>query len=170
MISLKIGGIVVAAFIAGAFIASPELRAYAANTVGSSDIINNSIQSVDIKDGEVKAADIATNAVGSSEVAANAVGASEIVGVTKLLFATCSVTHSTSVAAQNLFTASCSVPGAAIGDRVIVENNDGFPACFEIIRAFVFPADSVALGIKNDCTVGTSTPGTGAISIIVFHT
>ena len=30
MINLKIGGIIVAAFIAGAFAASPELRAYAA--------------------------------------------------------------------------------------------------------------------------------------------
>jgi len=40
MISLKIGGIIVAAFIAGAFVASPELRAYAANTIGSSDIID----------------------------------------------------------------------------------------------------------------------------------
>lgn len=47
--ALKIGGIIVAAFIAGAYLASPELRAYAANTVWSSDIINNSIQSVDIK-------------------------------------------------------------------------------------------------------------------------
>jgi len=40
MISLKIGGIIVAAFIAGAFIASPELRAYAANTVYSTDIVD----------------------------------------------------------------------------------------------------------------------------------
>ena len=51
MISVKIGGIILAAFIAGAFVASPELRAYAANTIGSSDIIDESILSQDIKNG-----------------------------------------------------------------------------------------------------------------------
>jgi hypothetical protein len=43
MINLKIGTLIAAAFIAGAFVASPELRAYAANTVGSADIINESV-------------------------------------------------------------------------------------------------------------------------------
>jgi hypothetical protein len=43
----KILGIV-AAFVTGSFVASPELRAYAANTVFSSDIV----------DGEVKKADL----------------------------------------------------------------------------------------------------------------
>lgn len=52
-----------AMFMAGAFVASPELRAYAANTIGSADIINNSILSADIKDGEVRAADLGTSAV-----------------------------------------------------------------------------------------------------------
>lgn len=63
MINATVVGLLVAAFVAGAFVASPELRAYAANTVGSADIINNSIQSVDIKDGEVKTNDIASGAV-----------------------------------------------------------------------------------------------------------
>lgn len=58
----------VAMFMAGAFLASPELRAFAANTVGSADIINNSIQSVDIKDGEVKAADLGGSAVTSAKI------------------------------------------------------------------------------------------------------
>ena len=44
MISLKIGGIIVAAFIAGAFVASPELRAYAANTVYSTDIVDGQVK------------------------------------------------------------------------------------------------------------------------------
>lgn len=88
MINTKMGAFLLAGFIAGAFIASPELRAFAANTVGSADIINNSIQSVDIKDGEVKTDDIAPGAVGSlrikdndvkaQDIAPNAVGASEI--------------------------------------------------------------------------------------------
>jgi hypothetical protein len=89
MISTKYASIIaVAAFVAGSFVASPELRAYAANTVGSADIINNSIQSVDIKDGEVKTDDIAPSAVGSlrikdndvkaQDIAPNAVGTSEV--------------------------------------------------------------------------------------------
>ncbi|MFY3740849.1 MAG: hypothetical protein HMLIMOIP_001294 [Candidatus Nitrosomirales archaeon] len=119
MISLKIGGIIVAAFIAGAFVASPELRAYAADTVGSSDIIDESILSQDIKNGEVKNsdiglgaitsakindgsvlnADIGANAVTTSkikdgsvtaaDIGADAVGASEIQGVTQLIFEEC---------------------------------------------------------------------------------
>jgi len=73
MISLKIGGLIVAAFIAGAFIASPELRAYAANTVGSSDIIDESILSQDIKNGQVMNSDIAYGAVTNSKIANGAV-------------------------------------------------------------------------------------------------
>lgn len=68
MINLKIGGIIVAAFIAGAFVASPELRAFAANTVGSADIINESILSADIKNGEVKNSELANGAVTSSKI------------------------------------------------------------------------------------------------------
>lgn len=166
----KIMGIIVAAFVAGAFVSSPELRAYAANTVFSTDIVDGEVKTADLAANAVTAAKIKDNEVKGPEIAANSVGASEIIGVTKLIFATCSVTNSNSIAAQNAFTASCSVPGAAIGDRVMVENNDGFPLCFEITRAFVFPADSVALAIKNDCNTGVSTPGTGNISVIVFHT
>ena len=46
-------GVLAVAFVAGSFVASPELRAYAANTIASGDII----------DGEVKTADLASNAV-----------------------------------------------------------------------------------------------------------
>lgn len=79
MISVKYDSIIaVAAFVAGSFVASPELRAYAAATITSADIVNETIQSVDIKDGEVKSSDIAANAVKSSEIATDAVGSSEI--------------------------------------------------------------------------------------------
>jgi hypothetical protein len=67
-----------AAFIAGAFIASPELRAYAANTVGSADIIDGSIQSIDIGNGQVKTPDIASSAVTNSKIGTNAITTSKI--------------------------------------------------------------------------------------------
>lgn len=53
--------IAAASLVAGAFIASPELRAYAANTVGSADII----------DGQVKTADLANSAVTAAKINQN---------------------------------------------------------------------------------------------------
>jgi hypothetical protein len=61
-------GLVVAAFIAGTFVAYPELRAFAAATIGSADIIDGSIQSIDIKDAQVKTADLAGSAVTSGKI------------------------------------------------------------------------------------------------------
>ena len=61
----KILGMLAVAFVAGSFVASPELMAYAAATIGSAEIIDESIQSIDIKNGQVKASDIATDAVGA---------------------------------------------------------------------------------------------------------
>src|SRR5688572_13577066 len=68
MVSIKVLGCIVAAFVAGTFVASPEFRAFAAATIGSADIIDNSIQSVDIKDAQVKTADISGNAVTSGKI------------------------------------------------------------------------------------------------------
>src|SRR5688572_16005140 len=68
MINAKMLGLLIAAFVAGSFVASPELRAYAANTIGSADIIDNSIQSVDVKDAQIKTADLAGNAVTSGKL------------------------------------------------------------------------------------------------------
>jgi hypothetical protein len=52
--------------------------AYAANTIGSEDIIDESIQSVDIKNGQVKNADLAGSAVTSPKIASAAVANSNI--------------------------------------------------------------------------------------------
>ncbi len=54
--------------------------AYAANTIGSDDIIDESIQSVDLKNGEVKTADLGANAVGASKVANESLTLSDIAG------------------------------------------------------------------------------------------
>jgi hypothetical protein len=51
------------------FVALGTGGAYAANTIGSDDIIDESIQSVDIKNGEVKGPDLLANAVVSSKIA-----------------------------------------------------------------------------------------------------
>ena len=78
MISLKIGGIIVAAFIAGAFVASPELRAYAANTVYSTDIVDGQVKTPDIATSAVTNSKIVTGAVTNSKIGTNAVTSSKI--------------------------------------------------------------------------------------------
>lgn len=89
MISVKYASIIaVAAFASGSFVASPELRAYAANTVFSTDIkdgevktpdlASNAVISAKIKDGEVKTDDIAPSAIGSLRIKDNDVKAQNL--------------------------------------------------------------------------------------------
>ncbi len=53
--------------------------AYAANTIGSSDVVDESLLSQDIKNGEVKATELAGAAVTNSKLATNAVGSGKVV-------------------------------------------------------------------------------------------
>jgi|SRR2546422_4086681 len=194
MISLKIGGIIVTAFIAGAFVASPELRAYAANTVGSSDIIDESILSQDIKNGEVKSVDIGTSAVINSKLAPgsvtyskirsnsidgskildnsitaadigpDAVRASELAGVTKLMFSTCTIT-STSVSANAIFSIPCDVPGVVPIDHIVGSQDSNI--CFAITQ--IEPGtDSVRFHMHNACNVQFDV-GTMVFTMVIFQ-
>src|SRR4051794_9773408 len=54
--------------------------AYAANTIGSDDIIDESIQSVDLKNLEVKNADLALGAVNSSRIANGSIANIDLAG------------------------------------------------------------------------------------------
>jgi hypothetical protein len=95
----KVVGMLVAAFVAGSFVASPELRAYAANTVFSTDIVDGQVKTADLAGNAVTAAKIKDGEVKAAEIATDAVGAAEIAGVTKLLFGECTVTVNTPIAA-----------------------------------------------------------------------
>lgn len=159
---------VIGSFVAGAFVASPELRAYAAATITSADIVDETIQSVDIKNGQVKAADIATNAVGASEIAANSVGASELAGVTKLIFSECAVTDNVSTNPGDFLTFDCTVTGSIVGDDVIATKNGGV-SCFGLLDAVVYTQDHIAVFVNNDCTSSFAL-GSAKISIIVYDT
>jgi hypothetical protein len=177
MISLKVGGFIVAAFMAGAFLASPELRAYAANTVGSADIINESILSADIKNGEVKTDDIAPSAVGSlrikdndvkaQDIAADAVGASELQGVSKLIFGTCSLTFPDN---SGISGASCPITGARPGDRVVATVESTFQCGNTPLlhSAYVISNDVVHLYL--DMNTGCPIPDTMiVVNVILFR-
>ncbi|HEV8387258.1 MAG TPA: hypothetical protein VGQ03_06510 [Nitrososphaera sp.] len=180
MINAKMGAFLLTAFIAGAFVASPELRAYAANTVGSADIINNSILSADIKDGEVKTVDLGGNAVTSAkikdgevkgaEIATDAVGAAELAGVTKFLFGQCN--PSGAVGAQ--FNAhigtivSCNINGVDTDDSIITTLDGVQNPCFVASHAFITSSDVVNVVIRNDCSFAATFQSGSSIAVSVY--
>ena len=109
--------------------------AYAANTIGSEDIINGSIQSVDIKNGQVRAADlgagavtspkIAANAVTSPKIAANAVRASKVANDSLTLSDIAGIASNGSISLSGIPNGRCSqvtfsFEGAQVGDSPIV--------------------------------------------------
>lgn len=69
---------IVGSFIAGAFLASPDLRAYAANTVFSTDIVDGQVKTVDIANGNVTNAKLAANSVTTTKIGTSAVTNSDI--------------------------------------------------------------------------------------------
>jgi hypothetical protein len=173
----KIVGIVAAAFVAGSFVASPELRAYAANTVFSADIVDGQVMTVDlannavtaakVKDGEIKAPEIATNAVGASEIATDAVGAAELAGVTKLLFGECTRDFSsTNLPGGNYVDVECNIIGVANEDSAVATLNVNPTGCFDTSSANA-DTGNVDVRIRNECSTVQS-PGVVKIGIIVF--
>ena len=159
MINAKMLGIVLAAFVAGSFVASPELRAYAANTIGSSDIINETILSEDIKNSQIKAADIA----------ADAVGGSELQGVTKLLFGQCTLTNTeatTGIGVGGVFPVLCSMEGIDADDSAIATMTSGSD-CFHVSKATPTSKGHVEVRLRNECPNPT-TIGPGTIGLLVY--
>lgn len=178
MINPKMLGMLVAAFVAGSFLASPELRAYA-NTiandvicngcVGTSDLANNAVTAAKVKDGEIKAAEIATNAVGASEIATDAVGAAELQGVTKLLFAKCVITSTEAtrnVDPGSRFEKQCNITGVTTGDQAVATYNNGIDCL--AVGGVDTGTDKLFVTFQNTCSVATN-PGNGFISIIVYR-
>ena len=179
-ISSKIFGIaVVAAFAAGSFLASPELRAFAADTVGSADIIDGSIQSIDIGNAQVKLADLAGNSVNSGKVVDNsitaadigvdAVGASEIQGVTKLSFGQCALTDTqmnTPVNAGSLLTITCNITGVDGDDNAFAMVNNVSP-CFSASQAGP-STGKVFVELRNNCDFAQTTGKVASIAVLVY--
>jgi hypothetical protein len=60
------------------FVAFAGRTAYAANTIGSSDVIDESLRSEDIKNGEVKTSDLANNAVDTNKILDGGVKAADL--------------------------------------------------------------------------------------------
>lgn len=183
MRGIRFYAIVAAAFMAGAFLASSELRAYAANTVFSTDIkdgevktldlANNAVTSAKIKDGEVKTDDIAPSAIGSlrikdndvkaQDLAPDSVGGSEIQGTSKLLFSECRVSSLSPVPAGAATIYSCPAQGAAQGDAAVGSKNGAI--CFTITRSYA-STNFVNYDMMNHCASATPIVETDLYAVI----
>lgn len=178
MINPKMLGLLVASFVAGSFIASPELRAYAAATIGSAEIIDGSIQSVDIGNGQVKNADLGADSVTAAkikndevkaaEIATDAVGAAELQGVSKLKFADCLITDNTNVSAFGVVIVNCTLSDIAVSDNVIATLKSG-NNCFVISTVHAVSTNTIQLAMANACD-HTTTLGTAVFSLVIYLT
>ena len=160
----------VAAFVAGSFIASPELRAFAANTVFSADIVDGEVKTADLGTNAVTAAKVKDGEIKAAEIATDAVGAAELQGVTKLMFAHCVPTNAvatTSVDQTKSNTIVCNIAGVDEDDDVIATFNKNGNACFAVSGTFI-SAGTVKVVIRNTCG-GSSVPGVDSfVSLIVY--
>src|SRR3954452_24612999 len=109
--------------------------AYAANTVGSSDIIDGQVMNADIGadavstdkvlDGTIANTDLATDSVGSAEIAASAVHTSEVANESLTLSDIAGAATNGSVSLSGIANVRCTqgtvnVGPAAVGDTAIV--------------------------------------------------
>jgi hypothetical protein len=173
--SFQIGIVALVAFAMGIFLASPELRAFAAAMIDSTDIVDGSILSVDIRNGEIRGPDLAGNSVTSgkikdgevkvADIGADAVGASELIGVSRLLFAECLFEDDVSRAPEEWYDVTCEVPGTVSGDRVVVSRTTDFN-CYDINGAYTTDGHVHIKG-RNDCSTSAAL-GKTWFSIIVF--
>lgn len=107
----------------------PAVRA--ADTVGSSDIIDELILSQDIKNGEVRTPDLATNAVTSAKVLNNSLTVADIAG------ADVSATIGFSLGAHSCGTLTYGVTGALPGDVVVMALTGNVPLSNYIVLSAV---------------------------------
>ena len=169
MINTKIVGMLVAAFVAGSFVASPELRAYAANTVFSTDIVDGEVKTADLANNAVTAGKIKDAEVKAAEIATDAVGGSELQGVTKLLFGQCdldSTEAGSNIAPGGLITVQCNISGVDSDDSATATMVSGV-SCFAVTKAA--PSTGVvSVSIRNICVVSFA-PGAGSsLAVIVY--
>jgi hypothetical protein len=171
MINTKMGVFLLVGFIAGAFIASPELRAYAANTVFSTDIVDGQVKTADLANNAVTAAKIKDGEVKAAEIATDAVGAAELAGVTKLLFGECTVTVNTPIAPGKAIGPPCLISGLDLDDRVIAilnkSNNPSAITCIDTSSAYSRGVEGVEMILRNECSESV-TLGTATIGVMVY--
>jgi len=170
VISTKFTSIVaVAAFVSGSFIASPELRAYAANTVFSTDIVDGQVKTADLGGNSVTAAKIKDGEVKAAEIASDSVGGSELIGVTKLLFGQCVLTsseYSTNLDPGIGTFVTCTISGVDNDDSAVATFNDG-NSCIVVARTATLSGE-VHVAIRNACPTAQTAGAGSMIAVIVY--
>ena len=162
-------GMLVAAFVAGSFIASPELRAYAANTVFSTDIVDGQVMTVDLANNAVTAAKVKDGEIKAAEIATDAVGAAEIQGVTKLLFGQCvpmDAQKNMILAAGAQIPVTCKITGVDVDDSASATLNRA-SGCFEVAQTLP-SINQVFVYVRNDCSATAALGESATIAVIVY--
>ena len=161
--------IVAVAFVSGSFLASPELRAFAANTVFSTDIVDGEVKTADLGSNSVTAAKIKDNEVKAAEIATDAVGAAELQGVTKLLFGQCVPTDpqkTNPIPAASTIAVTCSISGVDTDDSASAEFNNS-NLCFRVSAAY--PGNNqVNVYVRNDCAAPATLGASTTLAVIVY--
>jgi len=166
--------------------------------VGTNDIDNGAVTSPKIRDREVKTPDIADDsvtsekirngAVGTANIADNSITSNKIVDgsitsedlaantefagdsqgqISRVIFSTCSIDFD-AVAAQKVKTAFCPVPGAQIGDHVIVTNQD-LALGLVTQSATVNGTELVRIAVSNP-SFSSVDPPSATWALIIFRT
>ena len=162
-------GLLAVAFVAGSFIASPDLRAFAANTVFSGDIVDGEVKTADLGSNSVTAGKIKDGEVKAAEIATDAVGGAEIQGVTKLQFVQCAADsneQSQNVDPTKFLNVVCTIAGVELGDSVVATKNSG-NNCFEIERALPGTGTATVV-LRNECTTQQHLGTPSSFSLVVF--
>jgi len=166
--------------------------------VGTNDIDNGAVTSPKIRDREVKTPDIADGsvtsdkirdgAVGTANIADNSITSDKIVDgsitpedlatdtgfagdsqgqISQVIFSTCSIDFD-AVAAHKVKTAFCPVPGAQIGDHVIVTNQD-LALGLVTQSATVNGTELLRIAVSNPSASSVDPPST-TWALIIFRT
>jgi hypothetical protein len=125
--------------------------------VGNAAIADNSITSEKILDGSITSDDLATGSGFSGDAQEQ---------VSQIIFSTCSIDFD-AVAANKVKTAFCPVPGAKIGDHIIVTNQD-LSLGLVTQSATVNATELVRIAVTNPSTSAVDPPSS-TWALIVFR-
>ena len=162
-------GLLAVAFVAGTFVASPELRVYAANTVFSSDIVDGEVKTADLANNAVTAGKVKDGEIKAAEIAADSVGGSELIGVTKLLFGQCAVDSTEGAVTLSPGAGTvidCTINGVDSDDSAIAQPQIA-GGCFDA-RASKAETNQVIVTMFNQCSISTQIGAGQQIGIVVF--
>ena len=148
----------------------------APNAINSSQIVDLTITNADIAFAAVNQSLIAPNAINSSQIVDNTIGgidlandsvnATVLLGVNRLIFGICNVAvpslqaGNTNNTATGAFPAgNCTIPGALVGDAVIVMPTSGMLHNATLINANISTGGNLTLEFRYDSAVPVTTAG-----------